>query len=265
MLQRFDRRCVVWLLAGWLALVVAVQTGGAQSATREIAVAAASDLQTVLPEVVSRFKRDTGNVAKVSLGSSGNFFAQIQNGAPFDVFLSADVEYPRQLVAAGDADGKTLYQYATGRIVLWTRRDSGIDVKRGLAVLRDARVRRIAIANPEHAPYGRAAVSAMRADKLYDAVKSKLVLGENISQAAQFVESGNADVGIIAHSLALGPALRSSGVYFEIPSSAHPPIEQAAIVLSASRNRDTAVQFLAYLKRTEIKQLLERYGFTAPK
>ena len=258
-----------WFGLGVVAAVVGLmvwsaQPSGAQAAAREIRVAAASDLQTVLPELVSRFQRDTGTVVKVSFGSSGNVFAQIQNGAPFDVFLSADIDYPQQLATSGHADAKSLYEYATGRIVLWTRTDTGIDVQRGLTVLRETRVRRIAIANPEHAPYGRAAVAALREEKLYDAVQSKLVLGENISQTAQFVESGNADVGIIAWSLALGPALRSSGSSFQIPSSAHPPIRQAAIVVNASKNKATALLFVAYLKRPEVKQLLARSGFTPP-
>jgi molybdate transport system substrate-binding protein len=230
-----------------------------------IMVAAASDLQSVLPELASRFQRDTGSTIKTTLGSSGNFVAQIQNGAPFDVFLSADVDYAQKLVASGHADAKSLYEYATGRLVLWTRNDTGIDVRRGLAVLRDARVRRIAIANPEFAPYGRAAVAALRHEKLYEAVQRKLVLGENIAQAAQFVESGNADVGIIALSLASGPALRASGTYVQIPQAAHPPIRQAAVVLSRSRNRETALQFVAYLKRPEIVRLLEGFGFNDPR
>src|SRR5262249_18312364 len=165
----------------------------------------------------------------VSFGSSGNFFAQIQDGAPFDVFFSADVDYPRQLVASGHAEAGSLSQYATGRIVLWTRKDTGMDVRRGLGILREARVRRIAIANPRHAPYGRAAVAALRHEHVYDAVESRLVMGENISQTAQLVDSGNADVGIIALSLALGPALRERGTYVEIPAAAYPPIEQAAV------------------------------------
>lgn len=241
-----------------------VTPSAGQAAAPAITVAAASDLQTVLPEVASRFQRDTGTVVKVSFGSSGNFFAQIQNGAPFDVFLSADINYPRRLVESGHADVNNLYEYATGRLVLWTRSDTGIDVRSGLESLKNARVRRIAIANPEHAPYGRAARAAIRDAGMDDVVKGRLVLGENISQAAQFVESGNAEVGIIALSLALGPALRKSGTYFLIPSTAHPPIQQAAVVLSATKNGERARQFLAYLKRTDIRQLLERFGFTPP-
>src|SRR5262249_62109819 len=141
-----------------------------------LSIAAASDLQAVLPTLAQRFEQQSGIGARLTFGSSGNFFSQIQNGAPFDVFLSADVDYPQQLVRGGFALGDTLYEYASGRIVLWTRNDSGIDVQRGLQVLTDPRVRRIAIANPEHAPYGRAAVAALRHQNLYDAVQSKLVL-----------------------------------------------------------------------------------------
>ena len=123
---------------------------------------------------------------------------------------------------------------------------------------------RIAIANPKYAPYGRAAEAALRHDKVYDAIRGKLVLGENISQTAQLVDSGNAQVGIIAHSLALGPALRASGTYAEIPATAHPPIDQAAVVLSTSRNKALAGEFLAYLRRDEAGRILQRFGFTQP-
>jgi molybdate transport system substrate-binding protein len=228
---------------------------------RTLTVAAASDLQAALPEVIKGFEREAQATVIVSFGSSGNFFAQIQNGAPYDVYLSADIDYPRQLIASKLADASSLYRYATGRIVLWTRKDSGIDVTRGLAVLRDARVKRIAIANPKLAPYGRAAEAALRHEKLDDAVRGKLVAGDNISQTAQLVDSGNADVGIIALSLAVGPALRASGTYFEIPASAHPPIEQGAVVVSASRNKALANQLLAYLKRPDVARLFHRFGF----
>ena len=217
-----------------------------------------------MPELVKGFERNAKATVTVSFGSSGNFFAQIQNGAPFDVYFSADIDYPKQLVASGHADGSSLYQYATGRIVLWTRKDSGIDVSKGLAVLRDPRVTRIAIANPTFAPYGRAAEAALRHEKMYDAVRGKLVLGENISQTAQLVDSGNAQVGILAHSLALGAALRASGTYVEISATAHPPIDQAAVVISTSKNKTLAGEFLAYLRRPEAGETLKRYGFTAP-
>jgi molybdate transport system substrate-binding protein len=265
MFRAIGRPWVAAGLAGTIALGVRDPRGlDAYAPAREIAVAAASDLQRVLPELASRFERDSGARLRVSYGSSGAFFAQIQNGAPFDVFLSADVDYPRRLAASRHAEADSLYEYATGRLVLWTRKDSGIDVRLGPTVLRDARVRRVAIANPEHAPYGRAAVAVLRHEKLYDAIHHKLVLGENIAQAAQFAESGSADAGIFALSLAVAPPLNTSGVFFHISPDEHPPIRQAAIVLSAARDKETARQFLGFLRRPDIGELLERFGFAAP-
>src|ERR1700738_1737895 len=210
-------------------LMVACGSGSAQGLT----VAAASDLQAALPAIVARFGPDGGQHVRLTVGSSGNFFTQIENGAPFDVFLSADIEYPRRLERSGQAERGSLYEYARGRLVLWTRNDSGIDVRRGLAVLTDASVRRVAIANPEHAPYGRAAVAALRHEGLYERVQGKCVLGENISQAGQFAQSGSADVGVLALALALSPTLKNSGTYADIPESWYPPLEQAAVVLAS--------------------------------
>jgi molybdate transport system substrate-binding protein len=248
------------------ALVLALLAGlpAVHGQRRSLTVAAASDLQAVFPHLVSGFERASGMKVTVTFGSSGSFFAQIQNGAPYDLYFSADIDYPRRLAASGYADPTTLYEYATGRIVLWTRKDSGIDVKRGLSVLRDASVRRVAIANPTVAPYGRAAVAALRSEKLYDAVRAKLVQGDNIAQTAQLADSGNADVAILGHSLALGAALAASGTFVEIPASAHPPIEQGAIVVTASKHRAAAERFLAYVKGAEAKAMLRKHGFTTP-
>lgn len=226
-----------------------------------IAIAAASDLQSALPELVNQFQARSGHQVRVTYGSSGNFFAQIQNGAPFDVYCSADVDYPKRLEAAGLAEPGTRYDYAIGRLVVWTRSGSPIDVSRGLSVLASAAVRRIAIANPDHAPYGRAAVAAMHNAGIYDVVKRKLVLGENISQAAQFVESGNADVAILALSVSLGPGGTPRGVSQLIPESMHPPIEQAAIAIRASAHKAAARAFLDFLKTPEAIATLRRYGF----
>ncbi|HEY1302620.1 MAG TPA: molybdate ABC transporter substrate-binding protein [Vicinamibacterales bacterium] len=228
-----------------------------------LAVAAASDLQAIMPPLVSQFERDTRIGARVSFGSSGNFFAQIQNGAPYDVFFSADVDYPRRLVSSGHAVKDSLYEYATGHLVVWTRSDSGIDVQKGLSIVADDRVRRIAIANPEFAPYGRAAVAALQHEQLYDRVKDKLVKGENISQAAQFAETGNAQVGLISLSLALGPALEG-GRYVRVPTTFHPPIQQAAVVLTASKDKASARQLLTYLRRPGTAKLLQNFGFAPP-
>jgi molybdate transport system substrate-binding protein len=219
--------------------------------------------QSVLPEIAGQFQKDSGQPVRLTFGSSGNFFTQIQNGAPFDVFLSADIDYPRRLIGSGQAERDSLYGYAIGRLVLWTRNDSGIDVRRGLAVLADSRVRRVAIANPEHAPYGRAAVAALRHEQLFDRIQGKLIMGENISQAAQFAQSGSVDVGILALALALSPLLKSSGTYFEIPESWHPPIEQAAVVVTSSRQKALARQFIEYLKKPESARILGSYGFAA--
>jgi molybdate transport system substrate-binding protein len=245
--------------------VVSLLLACGSAAAQGLTVAAASDLQSALPAIASRFEKDTGHHIGITFGSSGNFFTQIQNGAPFDILLSADIEYPRRLEQSGQAERGTLYAYATGHLVLWTRTDSGIDVRPGLGVLIDDRVRRVAIANPEHAPYGRAAVAALRHEGLYERVQRKFVLGENISQAAQFAQSGSADAGVLALSLALTPALKSSGTYVELPESWYPPIEQAAVVLASSRQKPLARQFIEYLKTPGSVRILESYGFAVPR
>jgi molybdate transport system substrate-binding protein len=257
--QRVFAAAVVAALVALGVPLIAAQSAG-------IRVAAASDLQMVMPAIADRFQQSTGRAVGVSYGSSGNFFMQIQNGAPFDVFLSADIDYPRRLEKAGFAEPGTIVTYGFGRIVVWCRRGGPVDAQRGLEVLADVRVRRIAIANPEHAPYGRAAVAALRHEGLYDRVQSKLVMGENISQAAQFVDSGNADAGIIALSLALSPALKTDGTYYEIPQSFYPPIEQGAVVIKASANKAAAQQFLQFLRVPDSSRLLQSFGFavTAP-
>jgi molybdate transport system substrate-binding protein len=254
-----------WILAAALIALAPAPAGVAPTqAVRLLRIAAASDLQAVLPRLVERFERQSGLAVRVTFGSSGNFHTQILNGAPFDLFFSADTEYPRRLLAAGLAAAADVQPYAIGRLVLWARKDAGIDVRRGLQVLADPRVRRIAIANPDHAPYGRAAVAALTHERLYDQVRSKLVLGENISQAAQFVESGNAQAGVIALSLAVAAPLRESGTYYEIPASFHPPLEQAAVALSHAPGVTAARQFVAFLKRPESVHLLQEFGFTLP-
>lgn len=227
----------------------------------ELTVAAAADLQPVMKEIARHFEKTCGCEVKVTFGSSGNFFAQIQNQAPFDLFFSADLDYPKKLEAAGLAEPGSLYQYATGKIVLWVPKNSTIDISRGLSVVADPAVKKVAIANPAHAPYGRAAQAALRKAGLWDKASSKLVLGENISQTAQFVQSGNADAGILALSLVLSPAMKDRGRYFEIPQKFYPPLQQAAIILRRSQHRELAVRFMQFLRTEEIKSLLAQYGF----
>jgi molybdate transport system substrate-binding protein len=246
-----------------LALALAVTLQG--QAPKRLTIAAASDLQTVLPDIVRDFERSASATVAVSYGSSGTFFAQIQNGAPFDVFLSADVDYPKRLAAVGVADSSTMQVYATGHLVLWARREGKHDLSRGLASLTDVRVRHVAVANPKYAPYGRAAVAALRLAGLYDTLQPKLVTGESLAQAAQLVESGNADVGVLSRSLVLGSAMRVEGTYVDIPTSLHPPIEQAAIVVRASREPALARAFVAFLGRDDARRHLERFGFALPR
>jgi len=230
----------------------------------QITVAAAADLTFVFKDVAARFEKETGIAVKLSFGSSGNFFAQIQNGAPYDVFFSADVRYPEQLERAALIEPGTLTPYARGKIVLWVPKSSSLDVSRGLGVLLDPGVHKIAIASPEHAPYGRAAVSALQHDGLYDKVRDKLVLGESVSQTAQFVLSGSADAGIVALSLALASPMKDQGRFFEIPDSSYPAIDQAAVILKSSPKKDAARRLLDFLRRPEIEDLMRSYGFAAP-
>jgi molybdate transport system substrate-binding protein len=231
----------------------------------ELKIAAAADLTFAFSDVGASFQKQTGNVVKFAYGSSGNFFAQIQNGAPFDLFFSADVGYPQKLEAAGLTVPGTIYEYASGKLVMWVPNGSKLDLGRGLAALLDPGIRKIAIANPLHAPYGAAAVDAMRHDRVYEKVKAKLVLGENISQTAQFVQSGNADVGLLALSLAVAPAMKDKGRYVEVPTQDYPPIIQAAVIIKSSRNKELANQFLKFMKEPETVKLMERYGFSVPK
>jgi molybdate transport system substrate-binding protein len=247
-----------------LTALVAAAAAPRGAAAQDLAVAAASDLQAALPVVTAQFEKATGHHVNVTFGSSGSFVTQIQNGAPFDLFFSADIDYAKRLESAALTEPGSFYGYAVGHIVVWTRKDSGIDVTRGLKVLQDPAVRKISIANPEHAPYGRAAVAALKHEGLHDAVQPKIVLGENISQAAQFVQSGNADVGIIALSLALAPKAKEAGVYAEVPAGSYPPIEQAAVILKASKNKTVARDFLAFLQRPEIVRIMQSFGFEMP-
>jgi molybdate transport system substrate-binding protein len=238
---------------------------GAFAIAQEITVAAAADMSAALPELVAAYAKKTGQAVKLSFGSSGNLTNQIRNGAPFDVFFSADEEYPQQLITEGLASKDTLYRYAVGRLVLWVPGDSPLDLsKLGIKALLDPSVKKISIANPETAPYGRAADAAVRHFGIYDQVSSRLVLGENVSQAAQFVESGNAQAGLIALSHALAPALKDKGRYWTVPLDAYPILNQAAVVLARSKQQDAARKFLEFLRTPEATSLLTSYGFSLP-
>jgi molybdate transport system substrate-binding protein len=231
----------------------------------ELVVAAAADLSAALKEIGDIYETKTGVTMKLSFGASGALTQQIQNGAPFDIFFSADMEYPRQLIASGDADGASLYQYAVGKLVLWVPEDSPLDVEhKGMEVLLDPSVIKIAIANPQHAPYGRSAVAALKHAGVYDRVANRLVQGENVSQAAQFVESGNAQAGFVALAHAVAPAMSGKGKYWEVPADAYAPMAQGVVVLSRSQHKKEAASFVEYMKTKEASELLQKYGFTLP-
>jgi molybdate transport system substrate-binding protein len=256
-----------WTLLAGMALVWPISVSAAQTAQKPcgaITVAAAADLSYAMDEIVKGFEKETGCVVRLSTGSSGNFFSQIENGAPFDVFFAADIAYPQKLEAEKLAVAGSTYLYAIGNIVMWVRNDSRIDLSQGLAALRAGSVRKISIANPQHAPYGRAAEAALRKAGVYDAIKDRIVLGESVSQAAEFVESGNADVGIIALSVALSPEMKRKGRYSAIPGDLYAPIQQGAAIVAASRNLQGAQTFLGYMKTPATAALLKRYGFDLP-
>jgi len=245
-------------------VAVFLAKGDARAQAAEIRVAAAADLEFVMPDIAAQFEKQAGTKVDVTYGSSGNFFSQMQNGAPFDLFFSADIDYPRKLESTGIAEPGTLYEYAVGRIAIWSPADADVDVARlGWNALLDASVKKIAIANPAHAPYGRAAVAALQKAGIYEQVKPKLVYGENISQAAQFAQSGNAQAGIVAMSLAVSPGMKD-GKRWEIPADMHPTIEQAAIVLKSARNKESARAFLEFVKSEAGRATLSRYGFAVP-
>ena len=247
-----------------LLIAVFLAQGAVRTQGQAISIAAAADLQFAMRDLAAQFEKETETRVDVTYGSSGNFFSQMQNGAPFDLFFSADIEYPRKLESAGLAEHGTLYEYAVGRIAIWTPADAKVDVARqGWNALLDAAVQKIAIANPEHAPYGRAAVAALQKAGIYEQVKAKLVYGENISQAAQFVQSGNAQAGIVAMSLAVSPGMKE-GQRWEIPADMHPSIQQGAVVLKSAKNKERARAFLEFVKSEAGRATLSRYGFTFP-
>jgi molybdate transport system substrate-binding protein len=246
--------------AAFVTLILILEAACARHAEpRKLSIAAAADLQFALAEAARQFHQTHPQTdLQVDYGSSGNFYAQIRNGAPFDIFLSADVQYPRTLVQDGIARADSVFVYAAGRLAVWVAASSPFDPA---TALRDPSVHRIAIANPQHAPYGRAAEAALRYMGLYESVEKKLVLGENISQTMQFVQSGAADVGMVALSLAVAPTVRGQGRYWEVPLEAYPKMEQGGIILKDSA---AAREFRAWLLAPAGRSLLKQYGFFLP-
>ncbi len=236
----------------------ALWQAGCAARPAALRIAAAADLRFALEAVVKAYG---GERIERSYGSSGMFYAELLNHAPFDIFLSADARYPRQLAEHGLILPGSEFTYATGRIVLWTAAGSGIDVERlGMEALRAPGVRHVAIANPAHAPYGRAAEAALDSLGVYEAVRGKLVMGEDVGQAMQLTQSGAAEVGIVALSLAIAPGA-AGGRYWQVPAAAYPRLEQAGAILKWTRRAEAARGFRAFLLGPEGRAILQRYGF----
>ncbi|GAA4405138.1 molybdate ABC transporter substrate-binding protein [Nibrella viscosa] len=229
---------------------------------QEITIAAASDLRYAMDSLVAAFKsRQPAIKVNVIYGSSGKFFQQISRSAPFDLFFSADIDYPRQLQQKG-LTASSIQTYAIGRLVLWS---PTLDPNaKGMKTLLDPAIRTVAIANPLHAPYGKRAEESLKHYGLYNQVKDRFVKGENIAQTAQFVSTGAADIGIIALALALSPPLRTQGRYYLIPAKAHTALEQGYVVLKRAQGNKAAAAFTAFLVTPQAKAILKQYGFAMP-
>ena len=241
------------LLASWPPLAAA------PTPAAPITIAAAADLKYVLDSLVTIFNQQHPATKVTAVyGSSGKFYEQLSHGAPFDIFFSADSDYPRRLQQAG-LTASAPRPYALGRLVLWSKKLN--PNAKGINTLLDPEVQHVAVANPTHAPYGRLAEEVLRHYKLYDQVKPKLVMGENIGQAAQYAATGAADVGLLAYALALSPELRRAGRFYLIPAAAHSPVQQSFVVLKRASGNATAAAFAAFMASPVARQALKKYGF----
>jgi molybdate transport system substrate-binding protein len=228
----------------------------------KITVAAAADLKFAMDEIVTGFnKNHSGDEVQVVYGSSGKFHTQILQDAPYDLYFSADITYPRELAKQGLAASE-VKPYAVGRIVLWSAEMDA--TKMTLDNLTDPKITKIAIANPKHAPYGKRAEEALRTAGLWEKVQPKLVFGENISQAAQYVQTGNAQVGIIALSLVVNSELSKKGGYYLIPDNMHNPLEQGYIITKRGANKPLAKRFSEYMSSKHVRDTMTKYGFVLP-
>jgi molybdate transport system substrate-binding protein len=250
------RRVVLCLLAAVFAHAVWAQ--------QTLRIAAAADLEPVFPAILAEFQTETGVHAEASYQSSATLATQILNGAPFDVFLAADLGFPQRVIAAGLAEETEPVVYARGTLVLWARKDGRFH-SLSMASLKDPTLKSVAMANPEHAPYGRAAKAALEHLGLYEGLKSKLVIAENIAQTAQYVESGNAELGLISLTSALTPRLRANGQYVLVPRDAYPAILQGVVIVKRPSGTQPAHRFLDFLASAPIQHQLEAGGLAPAK
>lgn len=244
-----------------MVFVLTLSSASAQQ-SEKILIAAASDLKFALDSIISVFGKENTGEIQVTYGSSGKLYQQISNGAPFDIFFSADIIYPNLLKENGFTSSE-VYPYGIGRTVLWSKRLNPVQDE--MKALLDPAVRKVAIANPVHAPYGKRAEEALRYYDVFESVKGKLVFGENISQTAQFVTTGAADIGIVALSLALSPTMKKQGgTYFLIPESSHEPLLQGAVITNRAKESKLAIRFMDFMQGENASSILEEFGFTKP-
>ncbi len=237
----------------------------AAAGPNELTVAVAANFQLAMHELAPKFEQAAGVKLKLVYGASGTFYQQIQNGAPFDVFFSADMDFPKRLADAGQGVRESVKPYAAGTLVLWAPRTTAVDVeKQGMEALAQPAVRKIALANPATAPYGAAAVAAMKQVGLYDSLQRRIVLGENVAQAAQFAQTGAADIAFLALSQALDPALKDAGRYWVAPQTMYPRIEQGVVIVKASKQPANAAKLIAFVTGAEGMAVLQRFGYEAP-
>ncbi len=230
-------------------------------AAETLTVAVAADLKFAMAELASNFeKSNPGCHVEAITGSSGKFYQQIVNGAPFDLFFSADIEYPRKLMASG-LTASEVKPYAVGRLALWSARQP---VDGGLPVLVGNQFVKVAIANPQHAPYGKAAKASLAYYGLLDKIGPKLIFGENVAQAAQFAQTGSTEAAIIALSLAKSPNMQGQGSYYLIDEKSHPPLEQGYVTLKRAAANPCAEKFAAYMESKEARAIFRKYGFQMP-
>ncbi len=243
-----------------LVLVAACKQERPAGTSAPIRVAAAADLAFAFKEMGKEFESQTGKPVEFTFGSTGNLAKQISEGAPYDVFAAANVSYVETVVKNGACDATTKAIYGRGRIVVWSAKD-GVAPATKLGDLADARFAKIAIANPEHAPYGKAAKQALESAKLWDTVQPRIVYGENVQQTLQFAQTGNTEASIVALSLAL---MAKEGTYFVIEDTLHAPIEQALVACKRGTNLDTAKQFATFVGSERGRAIMKRYGFLLP-
>ncbi len=259
------KRKVKLLLLYTVVMFLMIWFSGIVRADEKILVAAASDLNFAMNEICRDFEKShPGIKVEISYGSSGNFYAQIKQGAPYDIFFSADASYPTLLEDEGFAVKGQRQLYAIGKIVLWIPKKFALNPQKGLNLVLEPELKKLAIANPRHAPYGRAAEESLRYYGLWDKVQGKLVFGENISQTAQFVQTGSADAGIIAMSLAISPSMAESGSYWVIPTESYSRLEQGYTVLQRGKGKSSVKTFLEFVQGKNGKKTLSDFGFILP-